>query len=427
MKVFLDGHIHSRYSRATSQDMTIPNIARYAQLKGLNVVGTGDFTHPLWLKELKENLVEENESGLYSVKGKEKFKVLFMITTEVNTVFEFEGKTKRVHHVIWTPSIQTAEQINEKLSRYGSLESDGRPTLSMTAPELVEIVLDVSKDNVIFPAHAWTPWFSVFGAFSGFNSLKDCYQDKTDKIFAVETGLSSDPPMNWRVSELDRLPIISNSDSHSYWPWRLGREANVLEVKNLTYQEIIKTIRLKNPEKFLFTIETDPAYGKYHWTGHRNCGVSMSASEAIKHGDICPVCGKKMTKGVEERVEEVADRPKGYKPENTPGFVHLIPLSEILALVEGFESPSNRKTWDLYTTLIKKFGNEYEVLLYAGFEELSTVVNVEVADLIVRVREDRVKIEPGYDGVYGKLIKDWETKMVKPQTSKRKVSLQDFM
>ncbi len=352
MKVFLDGHIHSRYSRATSQDMTISNIARYAQLKGLNVVGTGDFTHPLWLKELKENLVEENESGLYSVKGKEKFKVLFMITTEVNTVFEFEGKTKRVHHVIWTPSIQTAEQINEKLSRYGSLESDGRPTLSMTPPELVEIVLDVSKDNVIFPAHAWTPWFSVFGAFSGFNSLKDCYQDKTDKIFAVETGLSSDPPMNWRVSELDRLPIISNSDSHSYWPWRLGREANVLEVKNLTYQEIIKTIRLKNPEKFLFTIETDPAYGKYHWTGHRNCGVSMSASEAIKHGDICPVCGKKMTKGVEERVEEVADRPKGYKPANTPGFVHLIPLSEILALVEGFESPSNRKTWDLYTCLL---------------------------------------------------------------------------
>ncbi len=424
----MDTHIHSRYSRATSQDMTVKPIAYYAQIKGLNVVGTGDFTHPLWVKELKENLVEVNNSGLYSVKDEKNPRVFFMITTEVNTVFDYEGKTKRIHHVIWAPSIQTAEQINEALAKYGSLEADGRPTLKMTPPELVEIVLEISKDNVIFPAHAWTPWFSLFGAFSGFNSLKECYQDKSDKIFALETGLSSDPPMNWRVSELDRITIISNSDSHSYWPWRLGREANVLDVKNLSYHEIVEVIRSGNPEKLLFTIETNPAYGKYHWTGHRACGVSMPASEAIKHGGICPVCGKRMTKGVEERVEEVADRPQGYKPSNRPGYVHLLPLSEILAWVFGFESPSNRKTWEIYSKLVERFGSEYKVLLEAKFEELAEVVGVKAANLIVKVREDQVKVEPGYDGVYGKLILDEEKEEEIKKTVKRKsLSLQDFM
>jgi uncharacterized protein (TIGR00375 family) len=350
-----------------------------------------------------------------------------MITTEVNTVFDYEGKTKRIHHVIWTPSIQTAEQINEALAKYGSLEADGRPTLKMTPPELVEIVLEISKDNVIFPAHAWTPWFSLFGAFSGFNSLKECYQDKSDKIFALETGLSSDPPMNWRVSELDRITIISNSDSHSYWPWRLGREANVLDVKNLSYHEIVEVIRSGNPEKLLFTIETNPAYGKYHWTGHRACGVSMPASEAIKHGGICPVCGKRMTKGVEERVEEIADRPQGYKPSNRPGYVHLLPLSEILAWVFGFESPSNRKTWEIYSKLVERFGSEYKVLLEAKFEELAEVVGVKAANLIIKVREDQVKVEPGYDGVYGKLILDEEKEEIKKTVKRKSLSLQDFM
>ena len=422
----MDAHLHSRYSRATSQDMNVKNIAYYAQIKGLNVVGTGDFTHPLWLKELKENLAEFNDSGLYVVRNQKDSKVFFMVTTEVNTVFDYEGKTKRIHHVIWTPSLETAEQVNEVLAKYGSLEADGRPTLKTTPPELVEVTLEVSKENVIFPAHAWTPWFSLFGAFSGFNSLKECYQDKSNKIFALETGLSSDPPMNWRISELDKVTIISNSDSHSYWPWRLGREANVLEVKNFSYREIVEAVRSGNPEKILFTVEVNPAYGKYHWTGHRGCGVSMPASEAIKHGGICPVCGRRMTKGVEERVEELADRPEGYKPPNRPGYVHLLPLSEILAWVFGFGSPSNRKTWEVYGRLVNRFGNEYKVLLEARFEEIAEVVGKEAAKVIVDVREDRVKVEPGYDGVYGRLIID-EKKEETGKPSKKSLSLQDFM
>jgi len=388
------------------------------------VVGTGDFTHPLWLKELKEDLVEVENTGLYKVKNEENLKVFFMITTEVNTVFEFEGKTKRIHHVIWVPSIEVAEQVNEALSKFGSLDIDGRPTLKMAPPELVEIVLSISDENLIFPAHIWTPWFSLFGAFSGFNSLKDCYQDKTHKIYALETGLSSDPPMNWRVSELDRLTILSNSDSHSYWPWRLGREANVFNLNSLTYHEIVEAIKSKNVEKLTFTVETNPAYGKYHWTGHRACGVSMPASEAIKYGGICPVCGKKMTKGVEERVEEIADRPMGYKPPNSSGYIHLLPLSEILALIFGFESPSSKKTWEIYSRLIEKFGNEYKVLLEAKFEDIAKIVGVEAADLIIKVRKGQVKIQPGYDGVYGKLIIDWETK---PSIKKKSFNLQDFM
>lgn len=421
----MDTHIHSKYSRATSQDMTVKTIAYYAQIKGLNVVGTGDFTHPLWVKELKENLVETDDGGLYSVKDEKKPKVFFMITTEVNTVFNYEGKIRRIHHVIWTPSIQTAEQVSEALAKYGSLEADGRPTLKMTPAELVEVVLEVSKDNVIFPAHAWTPWFSLFGAFSGFNSLKECYQDKSDKIFALETGLSSDPPMNWRVSELDRITIISNSDSHSYWPWRLGREANVLNVKNFNYKEIVEVVKSGDPKKLLFTVETNPAYGKYHWTGHRVCGVSMSASEAIRCGGICPVCGKKMTKGVEERVEEVADRPQGYKPSNRPGYVHLLPLSEILAWVFGFENPSNRRIWEIYNVLVERFGNEYKVLLEAKFEELIKIVDVKAANLIVKVREDQVKVKPGYDGIYGRLVLDEEE--VEKTVKRKNLSLQDFM
>ncbi|MGC9345909.1 MAG: endonuclease Q family protein, partial [Candidatus Bathyarchaeales archaeon] len=275
-----DLHIHSRYSRATSQKMCIEEIARFARIKGLNLVGTGDFTHPKWLKELQEVLVEEQDTGLYKVAKNPESPVNFMITTEVSTIFTFENEVKKVHHVILTPSIETAVQINETLTKYGDLSVDGRPTLNMDAPRLVEEVMEVSSENMVFPAHAWTPWFSVFGAFSGFNSLEDCYQDMTKHIYALETGLSSDPPMNWRLSKLDRFTLVSNSDSHSLWPWRIGREANVFELKRPSYREVADAIRLKDKERFKFTIETNPAYGKYHWTGHRNCNVALSPQEA---------------------------------------------------------------------------------------------------------------------------------------------------
>ena len=402
--VIADLHIHSKYSRATSTNMNIRDITYFAQVKGLNLVGTGDFTHPKWLRELKENLVEVSGTGLYKPAEKESSQVWFMITGEVSTVFKFEGKTKKIHHVILVPGIEVAEQINDRLSPYGDLEADGRPTLSMSAPHLVEEVMEASKENMVFPAHVWTPWFSIFGAFSGFNRVEDCYQDMTKHICALETGLSSNPPMNWRLSALDKFTLLSNSDSHSSWPWRIGREANVFSLEKLTYWEILDSIRKKDPRRLIFTIETDPAYGKYHWTGHRSCGVSLPPKEAIKLGNRCPVCHRVLTKGVEQRVEELADRPYGFKPPNSPDYMHLLPLSEVLSVVLGSSSPNSRKVWNIYNTLRARFGNEYNVLINAKFEEIVEVTNPLIAEAIIRVREGRVKVIPGYDGVYGQII-----------------------
>jgi uncharacterized protein (TIGR00375 family) len=264
--------------------------------------------------------------------------------------------------------------------------------------------MTISGENMIFPAHAWTPWFSIFGAFSGFDTVEECYQDMTRHIHALETGLSSDPPMNWRLSKLDRFALVSNSDCHSFWPWRIGREANVFELENPSYREVTGAISSKDPARFKFTIETDPAYGKYHWTGHRNCNVSLSPQEAQKFGNICPVCRRKLTKGVEQRVEELADRPSSFKPNNVPGFMRLLPLSEIIATVLGTDSPSTREVWKIYNSLVNKCGNEYAVLIDAAKEELLKVVEAPVADAILRVRAGSVSVIPGYDGVYGKLV-----------------------
>ncbi|MDH7477053.1 MAG: endonuclease Q family protein [Candidatus Bathyarchaeota archaeon] len=427
MRVIADLHIHGRYSRATSDKMHIEEIARFAKIKGLNLVGTGDFTHPKWLKELQETLIQEADTGLYKVAKNPEAPVYFMITTEVSTVFTFENEIKKIHHVILTPNIETAIQINDRLAKYGNLTIDGRPTLNMDAPHLVEEVMEVSKENMIFPAHAWTPWFSIFGAFSGFNSIEECYQDMTKHIHALETGLSSDPPMNWRLSKLDKFALVSNSDSHSYWPWRIGREANVFEIKEPSYNKIVDAIRSKDKVHFKFTIETDPAYGKYHWTGHRNCHVSLSAVEAIKIGNICPVCRKKLTKGVEQRVKELADRPPGFKPSSAIDFMHLLPLSEIIATVLGVDSPSSQQVWNIYNAFVEKFGDEYAVLIDASIENLR-FVHEKIAEAIVKVREGQVKIMPGYDGVYGQLIFS-EEQIAQKSTAQRvqQLNLTDFM
>jgi uncharacterized protein (TIGR00375 family) len=406
--------------------MRIEEIACFAKIKGLNLVGTGDFTHPKWLKELQETLIYDVESGLYKLANDPDFPVSFMITTEVSTVFTFEGEIKKIHHVILTPSIETAVQINERLSRYGDLSADGRPTLGMSAPQLVEEVMEVSSENMVFPAHAWTPWFSIFGAFSGFDSVEDCYQDMTKHIYAIETGLSSDPPMNWRLSKLDRFTLVSNSDSHSYWPWRMGREANVFEVEKISYREIIDAIRKKDRARFKFTIETDPAYGKYHWTGHRNCNVSLPPKEAIKLGNICPVCRKKLTKGVEQRVEELADRPEGFIPKNAIGYMHLLPLSEIIAAALEVDSPSTQHVWNIYNKLVEKFGDEYTVLIDAPRQALENITDQRIAEAIVRVREGRIKVIPGYDGVYGQpIIFDENAKTHREKV--QQLNLTDFM
>ena len=428
MRVIADLHIHSRFSRATSQKMNIDEITRFAQIKGLNLVGTGDFTHPKWLEELKRDLVEVQEMSLYKPAKDPASPVHYMMTGEVSTIFTFENDVKKIHHVILTPNIETAVQINERLARYGNLAIDGRPTLDMTAPQLVEEVMQTSSENVVIPAHAWTPWFSLFGAFSGFNHIEDCYQDMTKHIPAIETGLSSDPPMNWRLSTLDKYALVSNSDCHSHWPWRIGREANVFELEPLTYHGVVDTIRQKDPKRFRFTIETNPAYGKYHWTGHRNCKVALSPQEAIKFGNRCPVCRKRLTKGVEQRVEELADRPAGFKPPNAIGYMHLLPLSEIIATVLGVSYPSTQKVWGIYNTLTAKFGNEYAVVIDATQEEMSKIVNPKIAEAITRVREEKVDVFPGYDGVYGQLLIFPEQKETIPKREKIKQrSLADFM
>jgi uncharacterized protein (TIGR00375 family) len=406
--------------------MSIKEIASFAKIKGLSLVGTGDFTHPEWLREIRETLVPGAGTDLYAVLGNAG-SVRFMLTTEVCTIFNFGNASKKVHHVILTPSVETAVQINEALSRYGDLSADGRPLLNMTAPQLVEEVMAVSGENMIFPAHVWTPWFSVFGAFSGFDSIEDCYQDMSKHIHALETGLSSDPPMNWRLSMLDRFTLVSNSDCHSFWPWRIGREANVFELERANYGEVVDAICSKDPERFKFTIETEPAYGKYHWTGHRKCNVSLSPQEAQKFGNICPVCHRKLTKGVDQRVEELADRPVNFKPDNTPGFMRLLPLSEIIATVLGAVSPSTKAVWKIYNLLVAKFGDEYTVLINASRAALAEVVDEPIADAVVRVREGSVRVVPGFDGVYGKLDLNVGDFAEKPrQGSVRQLNLADF-
>ena len=383
--------------------MTVGEITRYAEIKGLTLIGTGDFTHPKWLEELRTDLINVTDTNLYKSATNPRSSIRYMVSGEVCTIFTFEGKVRKIHHLILTPNLEIAFQINERLAAYGNLTTDGRPSLDMTAPHLVEEIMAVSNENVVIPAHVWTPWFSIFGAFSGFDRVKDCYQDMTNKIFALETGLSSDPPMNWKLSSLDKFALISNSDSHSPWPWRIGREANVFDLERLTYRTVVDAIREKDPKHYKFTIETNPAYGKYHWTGHRKCGVFLSPQEAIKLGNICPVCRRSLTKGVEQRVEELADRTEGFRPKNAISYIHLLPLSEIISTVMNITYPGAQGVWRIYNTLVTKFSDEYTVLIDAPKEEMCKVVDPMIAETIIRTREGQVKVTPGYDGVYGQI------------------------
>ncbi len=426
MRVIADLHIHSRFSRATSQKMSIMEITRFAKMKGLKLVGTGDFTHPKWLNELSNELTEVAGTSLFRPKKHPESPVCYMVTAEVSTIFNYEEKTRKIHHVIFTPSLETAAQINDRLERHGSLSLDGRPTLDMTAPQLVEEIMQVSDKNEVIPAHVWTPWFSLFGAFSGFNRIEDCYQDMTKHIHALETGLSSDPPMNWRISSLDQFTLVSNSDCHSPWPWRIGREANVFELDKLTYKEVVDTIRMKDSKRFTFTIETNPAYGKYHWTGHRSCNISLSPQEARKYGNHCPMCGRKLTMGVEQRIEELADRPVNYTPENAIGYRRLLPLQEIIKTVLDVTYQGAQKVWSIYNLLVKEFGNEYNVLIDTPEEEMTKIVDSRIAEAIARVREEKAKVIPGFDGVYGE-IEIFEEQEERPQLKPSQKSISDFI
>jgi uncharacterized protein (TIGR00375 family) len=427
LRVIADLHIHSRFSQATSLNMNIREISTYAQLKGLSLLGTGDFTHPEWLGELRRELQEVDGSGLFRPKNIES-RVRFVITGEVCTVFVSSGKSRRIHHVIMAPNFDVVDQINDRLKSFGDLEADGRPMLSMSASELVEEATSISEQVFVFPAHVWTPWFSLFGTVGGFDSLEECYEDESDRIRAIETGLSSDPPMNWRLSALDRFAIISNSDSHSAWPWRIGREATVVDLSEESYSGLTSAISSRKTATIELTIETDPAYGKYHWSGHRRCGVSMPAEEARKVRNICPKCGKKMTKGVDLRVDELADRPAGYVPsEGCTRFVHLLPLHELIAAALGKDSPSASPIWEKYNLLVQRFGTEFNVMLEADERDLLNVVDPEIVSSILKLRKGLVAVTPGYDGVYGKIDLKDDGSNALGKAERKKLHLEDYL
>lgn len=397
MRIVADLHIHSKYAMATSKDTDFEHLAAGAKAKGIGLLGTGDFTHPKWLAEIRAKLGTGDAQGIYRYQG-----IHWLLSSEVSTVYKQGGKTRKIHHLLFAPDFETVSQINGVLSAHGRLSSDGRPTLTGTdSPELVDALLSISRGVVVIPAHAWTPWFGVFGSKGGFDSLEECYGDRAKDIFAIETGLSSDSPMNWRLSSLDRVALVSNSDAHSPNPWRLGREANVFDLSALTYAQVFDAIRKKDPSRFLFTVEVDPAYGKYHFTGHEKCGVSLPPEDAKRLKNLCPKCGKKLTIGVLQRVDDLADRPEGYIPEGAIPFKRLLPLYEVISHSTGVHRLYAKSVIDLQDRLIGRFGSEFAVLLDAPEGALAEVVPPKVAAAIISNREGKVKVVPGYDGVYG--------------------------
>lgn len=365
------------------------------------MLGTGDFTHPSWLAELREKLEPVPGANLFKLD-----QTFFMLTGEFCTIYEDGGRTRKVHHMIHAPSFEVVEQVNEKISKYGNLKADARPILTVSAPQVVEEIMQVDKDIFIYPAHAWTPWFGALGSKSGFDSIEDCYHDQVKHIHAIETGLSSDPAMNWRVSSLDKFALLSSSDAHSPNPWRLGREANAFDLKKITYDEIIDAIKSKDPKKFIFTIEVDPNYGKYHYDGCKKCGVSMRPSESKRLNGICPKCKKKMTIGVLSRAEQLSDREEGYTPKNAVPFKTLLPLYEVVSFAIGVKQLYSKKVFEEQAKLTEKFGNELNVLLNASIDDLTSVTNERIVIAISKIRDGTVRFEPGYDGVYGKPVFD---------------------
>ena len=398
MKVIADLHIHSRYSRATSSDLNIMNLVKYAGIKGVNLLGTGDFTHPSWLDEIRH---ETSEDGSGILKTREGFP--FILSAEISSIYMQDKKLRRIHNVLLCPDFGTAEQINDILTRKGvNIKADGRPICGIPSYELVEILKGINLMIEIIPAHAWTPWFSLFGSKSGFDRIEDCFKDQTKHVHAIETGLSSNPAMNWRLSQLDRFALVSFSDAHSFWPWRIGREATLFEVKDLTYDNIIKALRTK--EGLIGTIEVDPSYGKYHYDGHRDCNVSLEPKESEKLHNICPVCRRPLTIGVLHRVEELADpdRQAGFMPKDAKPFYSFLPLSEIIAAVIG-TNVASAKVWEEYNKLLNVFGSELNVLMDSSEGHLKKITKEKIADMIIKVREGKIKIRPGYDGVYGEV------------------------
>ena len=446
MEFVADLHLHSKYSRAVSRDMNLYNMALWGTKKGLDILSTADWTHPLWRREIQQELVEDSE-GIFKIKKNKEFKTRFILSVEISSIYTQKGQVHRIHNLVFSPSIQTAEKIAAELIKRGcNLSSDGRPIVGLSSIQLMELIYSIDKDVLLVPCHAWTPWFALYGSNSGFDSIDDCFGEYADKIYAIETGLSSDPYMNWQIKELDHRCLISNSDAHSL-P-KMGREATVfVENKNgiqnsklkITYDDIISAIKQeKNGRlKIGYTIEFYPEEGKYHYTGHRNCNFVQDPKQTKLDGDICPVCHRPLTVGVMHRVEELAKtarfpdevfklNPNGVKwiidpSRNHPPFVKLVPLNEIIA--ESLHSTvSSQKVKDLFDQLCAKFGSELNVLLKTPVADIEKEFGPRVAEGVDKVRRGNIVILPGFDGQYG-IVKIWDDKKTTEKQEETKSQL----
>ena len=405
MKTIADLHIHSRFSMATSREGTPENLDFWARKKGISLIGTGDFTHPVWREELKERLVTEG-NGLYRLRDeyvKEESRKFpgegthFVVSGEISSIYKKNGKTRKVHNVILLPSLEAADAMAQRLEKIGNIHSDGRPILGLDSHDLLEMMLDVCPEGILIPAHIWTPHFSVLGAKSGFDSVEECFEELTPYVHALETGLSSDPAMNWRISKLDRYQLVSNSDAHS--PSKLGREANLLDI-DCSYEGLYRAIQTgKGLEG---TVEFFPEEGKYHFDGHRKCGVSLSPMEAERLGGICPVCGKKLTMGVDHRVEQLADRIEGFVKEDGKKYESLVPLPEVISACMGY-STASKKVQRCFEQMLQTLGTEFDILRNVPSEDIKSCAGERIAEGIENVRTGKVKRIPGYDGEYGKI------------------------
>ena len=405
MKMIADLHIHSRFSMATSKEGTPENLDFWARKKGISLIGTGDFTHPVWREELKERLVSEG-NGLYRLRDayvKEESRKFpgegtrFVVSGEISSIYKKNGKTRKVHNVILLPSLEAADAMAQRLEKIGNIHSDGRPILGLDSHDLLEMMLDVCPEGILIPAHIWTPHFSVLGAKSGFDSVEECFEELAPYIHALETGLSSDPAMNWRISKLDRYQLVSNSDAHS--PSKLGREANLLDI-DCSYEGLYRA--LQTGEGLEGTVEFFPEEGKYHFDGHRKCGVSLSPVEAERLGGICPVCGKKLTMGVDHRVEQLADRAEGFVKKDGKKYESLVPLPEVISACMGY-STASKKVQGCFEQMIQTLGTEFGILRNVPSEDIKSCAGERIAEGIENVRTGNVKRIPGYDGEYGKI------------------------
>jgi len=415
MRIIADLHVHSKYARATSPRCDVAGLCEGAKTKGISLIASGDFTHPTYFNELKRDLSEGDDgSGIYSYGG-----IKFILSTEVAVSYDHRGKNKRMHHILLAPSLEITSQINDRLAKFGNLSEDGRPTLKISNAHLAEELFSISKEIMLIPAHAWTPWFAIFGSRCGVDSMEEAFEDQAKNIRAIETGLSSDPAMNWTLSSLDKYSLVSNSDAHS--PEKLGREANVFDLDELSFRGI--TDAIKTRKGFVKTYEFYPEEGKYHYDGHRDCNVVLSPYESKAVKDICPVCRKKLTVGVLHRVIDLADRKLGFKPENAVPFQYVVPLTIVIS--KAIKRPeTSTYVAEEYSKLVRYFGSEFAVY-EAPEDQIRLATSKEIADAIVRVNTGRVRWIPGHDGVFGQLILD-DARSARSALDKKQKNLSDF-